>query len=84
MHTCRGGEISNSALAPVLTVQFWDAYSFSLRYSVVLPMPSRRAAIILSPLTWASALKMVCFSSSAMGTMPVLGWLIPIKSIGAL
>src|SRR6266851_3266910 len=60
------------------------AYSFSLRYSVVFPMPSSRAATILSPFTCTSAFRMVCFSSSAMGTMPLLGWLIPIESTGAL
>ena len=47
-------------------------YSFSLRYSVVLPIPRSRAANSLSPFNWVIVLKMVCFSSSAIGNIFVI------------
>src|ERR1035437_8617441 len=46
-----------------------EPYSFSLRYSVVLPMPRRRAASSLSPCSASIARRMACFSNSATGVM---------------
>src|SRR6266576_4272779 len=48
-------------------IQSWELYSFNFRYRVVFPMPSKRAASNLSPLSWAIVLRMVCFSNSAIG-----------------
>ena len=42
-------------------------YSLSLRYNVVFPMPSCRAIDILSPFKWLIALRIACFSRSAIG-----------------
>ena len=44
-------------------------YSFSLRYRVVRPMPSRLAAIARSPLVYSSASRIACRSIWVRGTM---------------
>jgi hypothetical protein len=52
------------------TLQGFDyqPYSFSLRYSVVLPMPSMRAAFSLSSFVAFKAPWIACFSKTAKGT----------------
>src|SRR5207248_7077937 len=47
----------------------YQPYSLSLRYRVVLPIPSRRAALSLSSLTTFKALAIACFSRVARGTI---------------
>ncbi len=61
-----------------------EPYSFSLRYKVVLPIPSCRAASSLSPFSSVMACRIARFSSSAKGATPAVSELVMTSGVSGV
>src|SRR5471030_724256 len=67
VHPAKSAHFNTDGLSEGEEAQLVIPYSFNLRYNVVLPMPSARAVISLSPWSCCNASRMACFSNSTNG-----------------